>query len=173
MIFGLLAMFLGGEWIHFGDGIGGAWGIPTLVFDIVVLLSLPNLVIWIHRLIKRIPNRIQYLIGFGGPFIISTAFILIAHALDPCSSHHWTMMDFWGDQRLCERFGSDINIHTRFHLILHIAPIVALAAGYHWMLVQLHRKIHLDLTAAHNPPNPGDFPDPYTYDHKGSENKED
>lgn len=152
LIFGVLATILGGEWTHFGEGLGGGWAIPGLVFDLVLLLSLPSLVIGIHGLIKRDAARAWRLLAFAGPFTIAFAFIGIAHTIDPCASHHWTLLDFWGDQRLCERFGHELNIHTRFHLLLHIAPVVGLVAIYHILVRRfvLHRHLDSASESAHD-----------------------
>jgi len=82
-------------------------------------------------LIKRDKKQTQLGLTFIGPLIISFGYILIAHTFDPCENGLWDMSSRIGETiALCERFGSGINIHTRFHYLWHILPTVPLVWLY-------------------------------------------
>lgn len=139
LVLGILAAALGGWWSQFGSGLGGGWGLTALIFEFPVLLSIPSFIIGIQGLFTKDAQKMLLLIFFIGPLFISFAFILIAHSIDPCTLSIWTLADRWGTQPLCERFGSDINIHTRFHLIWHVAPIFVLLVPYHFLFRKIYR----------------------------------
>jgi hypothetical protein len=81
------------------------------------------------------------MIYFFAFLTLSIAFTMIAHSIDPCSLKIWRLNDVVGNQKLCERFGSEINIHTRFHLLLHTAPIVIVLLVYHLGFRRFFRSI--------------------------------
>ena len=52
----------------------------------------------------------------------------------PCVNGWWDARSRIGDQLLCERFGSELNWHTRFHLLAHAAPASVLLGAYLWAI---------------------------------------
>jgi hypothetical protein len=123
LIFGLIAALFGGRFERFGVGIGGGYGVPDLIFLVAALFGLPSFLHGLRLLIGRERGASRWLLAFLGPLLISFAYILVPHTLDPCSNGLWTLTDQIGTSvQLCERFGSDIDIHTRFHYLWHILP---------------------------------------------------
>jgi len=139
-VLGGLGALLGGAWTSVGEGLGGGWGVPSMVFNLSILLSMPGLIIGFHKMMKKGFRNKVGLIFFLVTFAISVAFILIAHSVDPCDRRFWTLSDRWGTQPMCERFGSGISIHTRFHLLLHAAPIFIVMLIYHPVFKRLYRS---------------------------------
>ena len=114
------------EW---GGGFGGGNGLPVLGYLIALFLGVPSLL----AAIQDSNNRVGRLIPFVGPFIILVGFAGVSHALDPCVTGLWDASSRLGSQTLCERFGAELNIHTRFHLLYHaIFPTVVLVPLY-WL----------------------------------------
>ncbi len=135
LFLGLLAAVVGGPLTALGNGIGGANGIPDLVFLIAVLLGLPGLIRGITGIIKKEYHQVKWVFVFAGPLFISTGYILIAHALDPCLNGLWDLSSRIGNTiPLCERFGPEINIHTRFHYLWHVLPTLPLVWLYGYFL---------------------------------------
>ena len=121
LFLGLIALLFGDPFSVFGSGPGGGNGIPDLVFLLAALLGLPGLVKAINGLVKRKDGNTRWGLVFVGPLLISFGYILIAHAVDPCFNGIWDMSSRIGDSiRLCERFGSELNVDTRFHYFWHI-----------------------------------------------------
>jgi hypothetical protein len=127
LLLGLLAALVGGRLTALGNGIGGGNGIPDLVFLLAVLMGLPGLFRGLVGVVRREKHQAKWLLVFIGPLLISSGYILIAHALDPCLNGLWDLSSRIGDTiPLCERFGSEINIHTRFHYLWHVLPALPL-----------------------------------------------
>ncbi len=128
LVLGLLAALVGGSLTALGNGLGGGNGIPDLIFLIPVLLGL---FLYFRRVFKREKRKTDWLLAFIGPLLISIGYILIAHAFDPCNNGLWDLNSQIGDSvRLCERFGSEISIHTRFHYLWHIVATLPLVWLY-------------------------------------------
>jgi hypothetical protein len=144
LVLGVLAAVLGGGWAQWGAGLGGGWGLPALIFELPVLLGIPSLIIGVQGFFRKNRRKMVYLIFFFAPLFISFAFIIVAHALDPCALKIWTLNDHWGTQKLCERFGNDINIHTRFHLLLHVMPIFILLMAYRFLFRKIYRTVQTE-----------------------------
>lgn len=45
----------------------------------------------------------------AGAWIVAIGCFVIGHAVDPCVNGWWDARSRIGDQRLCERFGPDLN----------------------------------------------------------------
>ncbi len=138
---GVLAALFGGALTQVGQGPGGGWGVPGLVFGAAVVLGLPSLAVGLQGVWKRDARR-----GVRGAFFLTTlaisvAFIVVAHALDPCTLGAWTLGDRWGTQSVCERFGQEVNIHTRFHLLWHAAPVLLLLALCQPLYLRIRRWV--------------------------------
>jgi hypothetical protein len=128
LLLGLLAALAGGSFTALGNGFGGGNGIPDLVFLIPVLIGL---FLIFRSVIKREDNKSFWLFAFIGPLIISIGYVQIAHTFDPCYNGLWDLSSrIDGRIALCERFGSEINIHTRFHYLWHIVPTLPLVWLY-------------------------------------------
>ncbi len=138
---GLLGALLGGAWTSVGEGLGGGWSIPSMVFNIPILLAIPGLIIGFQGIVRKGFRKRVGVIFFIASLGIGAAFILIAHSIDPCDRRFWTLSDRWGSQPLCERFGAGISIHTRFHLLLHSAPVFIVMLIYHPWFKRLYRNL--------------------------------
>ena len=132
---GLLIALLGSFLIKLGDGLGGGWGIPALALTLAMFLGVPSLIISVADIFRGRRRQTGRMVAFFGPLIISIGFIAIAHVVDPCFQGIWTLQSYWGSIPLCERFGPEINIHTRFHLLLHSSPTIVLVILY-WVILR-------------------------------------
>lgn len=131
LFLGLLVALIGGSLTTLGNGAGGGNGIPDLFFTLALLLGIPGLYLGVRGMIKRDEKQTQLALTFIGPLIISLGYILIAHTFDPCENGLWDLNSQIGETiPLCERFGSGINIHTRFHYLWHIVPTLPLVWLY-------------------------------------------
>jgi hypothetical protein len=135
---GLVAALVGGPLTRLGSGIGGLWGTLDIALILVMLLSLPSLAVGLAAIYRRHWRDAARLLAYVGPLAISFGYILIPHALDPCFVGVWGPFSTLGDIQLCERFGLEYNIHTRFHLLWHVVPTVVLVALYWLALRWLH-----------------------------------
>ncbi len=124
VLLGILAAVFGGAFTELGRGVGGGNGFPTLIFLIPALFGL---ILLVQNIFKKKKDWSLLLLVFLGPLIISFGYIIIAHEFDPCFNDLWNINSQIGDGiRLCERFGNEINIHTRFHYLWHITPTIPL-----------------------------------------------
>ena len=81
------------------------------------------------------PHWLRSAIVFGaGAWVVALGYFMVAHAVDPCVNGWWDADSRIGDQPLCERFGAELNWHTRFHLLAHAAPAASLLAVYIWSI---------------------------------------
>ncbi|MBC8336570.1 MAG: hypothetical protein H8E29_15010 [Anaerolineales bacterium] len=128
LILGLLAALFGGSLTALGNGAGGWNGIPDFVFSIPILLGLAGL---FRGVTQRGEGQARWVLVFIGPLLISFGYLLIAHTFDPCLNGMWDIRSRIGETiPLCERFGSGINVHTRFHYLWHILPTLPLVWIY-------------------------------------------
>jgi hypothetical protein len=132
---GVLVALSGGPLRFLGDGFGGGWGIPSLALLLAAVLGLPALLAAIFDLIRGRWAGATRLLLFLGPLLVGFGFDFIAHLVDPCFNGLWTIRSTLGEIPLCERFGLELNIHTRFHLLLHAAGAMPLA-GLFWLALQ-------------------------------------
>ena len=120
LIGGIAAAVGGGSLTNLGSGAGGLFGIPSILTTLIaVFLAIPAAVGMVRQ-----TRRSGWLRGatvtVAGAWIVSTGyFVVVAHAIDPCLNGWWESSSRIGDQPLCERFGSELNVHTRFHLLAH------------------------------------------------------
>lgn len=138
---GLLAALLGSFLTEAGDGLGGGWGVPELALTLATLLGVPSLIISAMDILRGRWGQAGRMLAFWGPLIISIGFIVIGHAIDPCFRGIWTLGSHWGSIPLCEQFGIEVNIHTRFHLFLHAAPTLILVFLYWVALRKWHPSV--------------------------------
>lgn len=139
---GLIAALIGGQVTEWGSGMGGGYAIPPLANTLALLLTLPALILGIMLLIRKREGAVGRIWVFVGTFLIGFGYILIAHSFDPCIRGVWTSHSRLGDDiRLCERFGNELNIHTRFHLIWHAVPTIPLLLIYWYGLARTYPQL--------------------------------
>lgn len=125
---GIVAAVVGRSTTRLGEGAGGLFAFPSLVTTALALASIPLAIVIARRSATRRIRSAAVLVG--GAWVIAVGYIGVAHALDPCTNGWWDTSSRIGGQRLCERFGSDLNWHTRFHLLAHAAPAVLMVWLY-------------------------------------------
>lgn len=132
---GAAAAIIGGPLTVLGSGAGGLLGIPAILTTLIALLLAIPAGIGIARRTRGSPGwfRAAIVIG-GGAWVVAVGYFVVAHAIDPCVNGWWDGRSRIGGQPLCERFGAELNWHTRFHLLAHAAPAVPLLAGYLWAI---------------------------------------
>lgn len=130
---GAAAALVGRGLTDLGSGAGGLFGLPSLLLTVIALvLGLPAAVI-AARLVRPADGWIGVAVLVGvGAWVVAIGYFVIAHAVDPCVNGWWDGRSRIGSQPLCERFGSELNWHTRFHLLAHAAPAAALFVIYVW-----------------------------------------
>jgi hypothetical protein len=131
LILGLLAALAGGSLTFLGNGPGGGYGIPDLLFLLAALAGIPGLLRAIVGMRRGERGTARWALVFIGPLLISFGYILIAHSLDPCLLGMWDLASrLGGNIPLCERFGPELNVHTRFHYLWHILPTLPIVWLY-------------------------------------------
>lgn len=157
---GLVAALAGGRLTHLGDGFGGLWGAPALTLTIAMVLGLPSLVLGFLAIARKRWRNAARLLAYFGPLLILFGFVAIPHGLDPCSLGVWGPFSRVGEAMLCERWGLELNVHTRFHLFWHTAPTMILVVLY-WLAL---RRWHPAWEGRHLPWHPRGYrrqlPDP-------------
>lgn len=128
---GIAAAVAGGSLTDLGSGAGGLFGVPSILTTLIaLLLAIPAAVAAAHRA-RHSPGWLRAgIVIAGGAWIVAIGYFLVAHAVDPCVNGWWDTRSRIGDQPLCERFGPELNWHTRFHLLAHAAPAAVLLAVY-------------------------------------------
>ncbi|MGH2377143.1 MAG: hypothetical protein ACRDGT_01555 [Candidatus Limnocylindria bacterium] len=124
-LLGLAAAILGGALVRLGSGPGGLYGLPLIGLLVLVIIgvggAVPVLASARRDVVRAAPS-------VAGPILVLVAFLQMAHAMDPCSGGMWDATSRIGDAALCERFSGELNVQTRFHLLLHaLAGIPAVA----------------------------------------------
>lgn len=137
---GIAAAIVGGSLTDLGSGYGGLFGIPAiLTVAIALFLAMPATLV-IARKPQRPLTRLQTVIVWAaGAWIVAIGYSVAGHAIDPCVNGWWDSRSRIGDQPLCERFGSELNWHTRFHLLGHAAPAALLLGAYVWAIHRVTR----------------------------------
>ncbi len=136
LIGGIAATVAGGTLTSLGEGFGGLYGVPSLLLTIAFLLAIPITIALIRKL-KPADNWLRStLVVAGGIAVVTFGYDFAGHLIDPCINEWWDLSSQAGGAPLCERFGSEISIHTRFHLLEHAAPAAILLWGY---LIALRR----------------------------------
>lgn len=135
LLLGLVAAAAGGSLSDLGEGVGGLYGVPSLLTTVIaVFVALPAAVA-MGRRAQRAPGWLRHaLVVAAGAWIVAIGYVQVAHSIDPCVNGWWDPRSRIGDQALCERFGTELNWHTRFHLLAHAGPAAALLAVYVWSL---------------------------------------
>jgi hypothetical protein len=130
---GLAAALIGRGFTDLGDGAGGLFGVPSLLLTLVALvLGLPAAAI-VARLVRPADGWIGVAVLVGaGAWVVAIGYFVVAHAVDPCVNGWWDGRSRLGSQPLRERFGRELNWHTRFHLLAHAASAAALFGIYVW-----------------------------------------
>ena len=127
---GVAALF-GGSLSDLGEGYGGLWGAPATVLTLVALVLGTFTAIKISRDLGPGSGRLRIaLLVVIGVWIVAVGYGEVAHQLDPCARGWWDTRSQIGSQPLCERFGSELNWNTRFHLLAHAAPAALLLGIY-------------------------------------------
>ncbi len=135
LVAGIAAAAVGGPLSQLGSGYGGLYGLPDLLLTVSALLVIvPAVVIVARRLGPGSRRRRRAVIGATGVWVIAIGYSVVAHVLDPCLNGWWDATSRIGSEPLCERFGSELNWHTRFHLLAHAAPAAVLLGGYQYIL---------------------------------------
>lgn len=135
VVAGVAAALIGGSLTGLGSGYGGLDGYPSLLTALIaVFLALPAAVM----AARQVRGSARWLrvpvVVAGGAWLVAISYALVAHVIDPCVNGWWDLQTRVGDQPLCERFGSELNWHTRFHLLAHAAPAALLLVGYTWAI---------------------------------------
>lgn len=131
---GSVIALIGGSLNKWGEGVGGGKGLPMAGFNLALLLTLPALISGLISVWRR-PVNINQIFVFVGAFFLTVSFILIAHTIDPCYRGIWTLRSRYNRTiPLCQFFPPEVNIHNRFHLLLHAAPIVPLMIIYGYVV---------------------------------------
>ena len=135
VVAGIGAAALGGSLTDLGSGYGGLWGLPALLLTLIALVLGVAAVIKIGR--EPSPgsgrSRIAVLV-VAGAWVVAVGYASVAHIVDPCVNGWWDGNSRIGSQPLCERFGSELNWHTRFHLFAHATPAAVLLGLYLWAI---------------------------------------
>jgi len=128
---GIGAAALGGSLTDLGSGYGGLWGLPALLLTLIALIVGVAAAIKIGRELSpesgRLPIAVLVLVG---AWVVAMGYANVAHMVDPCVNGWWDANSRIGSQPLCQRFGSELNWHSRFHLVAHAAPAAVLLGLY-------------------------------------------
>jgi hypothetical protein len=133
---GSLAAALGGGLSSWGNGAGGLNGWADLsqtIFSLVIGVAAG---VATFREGRAIPVAVAV---FATGLLIGVGYLIGGHLMDPCDRGWWDARSRIGDQPLCERFGLELSVHTRFHLLLH-ATLGVLSCA---VAVVLYRRTRL------------------------------
>jgi hypothetical protein len=135
VVAGIAAAAFGGALTGLGSGFGGLYGVPALALTLLAVgVGIPAGVVVARRLRSNRRWLLAAAIVIGGVFAVAIGYERVAHTVDPCANGWWGPDSMIGSQPLCERFGSELNWHTRFHLAAHALPALVLLAGYAWAI---------------------------------------
>ena len=135
VVAGIAAAAFGGAFANLGSGFGGLYGVPALLLTLLALgVGMPAGVVVARRLWSSRGSLLATGIVISGVFVVAIGYAQVAHTIDPCVNGWWGLESMIGSQPLCERFGSELNWHTRFHLVAHAFPALILLAGYAWAI---------------------------------------
>lgn len=132
---GIGAAALGGSLTDLGSGYGGLWGVPDLLLTFVALILGVAAAIKMNRALRPGVGRLRLaVLVLVGAWAVAIGYSSVAHVVDPCVNGWWDANSRIGTQPLCERFGPELNWHTRFHLLAHAAPAAILLVAYLWTI---------------------------------------
>ena len=135
VVAGIAAAAFGGGFANLGSGFGGLYGVPALLLTLLALgVGIPAGIAVARRLWSSRGWLLATVIVIGGVFVVVIGYAQVAHTIDPCANGWWGPGSMIGSQPLCERFGSELNWNTRFHLVAHALPAFILLAGYTWAI---------------------------------------
>lgn len=133
LIGGIAAAVGGGSLTNLGSGAGGLFGIPSILTTLIAVFVAIPAAVGMVRQTRRAPGWLRApIVTVAGAWVVAIGYFVVAHAIDPCLNGWWDSSSRIGDQPLCERFGSELNVHTRFHLLAHAAPGAILLVTYLW-----------------------------------------
>lgn len=133
VVAGVAATVVGGSLTRLGDGFGGLYGAPALLLTFIALIvGVPATIIVTKRLGPDERHLRAGVVVLVGAWVVGVGYAQVAHIIDPCANGWWDARSRVGSQPLCERFGSELNWHTRFHLVAHALPAAVLLAAYVW-----------------------------------------
>lgn len=131
LIAGITAAVLGGSFSRLGGGYGGLWGVPALLLTFSALVFGVIAAAKIARGLGPGDGRLRIaLLVVVGVWVVAIGYAEVAHQIDPCARGWWDASSRLGSQPLCERFGPELNWHTRFHLLAHVVPAALLLGLY-------------------------------------------
>ncbi|MDH3731028.1 MAG: hypothetical protein OES13_07900 [Acidimicrobiia bacterium] len=137
VVAGIGAAAVGGSLSDLGSGYGGLWGLPALLLTFVALFLGVAAAIQIGRVLGPEVRRSRLaVLVLAGVWVVAIGYSEIAHLVDPCTNGWWDANSRIGSQPLCERFGSELNWHTRFHLFAHAVPAAILLVPYLWAILR-------------------------------------
>lgn len=132
---GIAAALVGRSLTDLGSGAGGLFGLPSILTTLIALFLAIPAAITVARRARHSPGWLRAAIIIGiGAWVVAIGYFVVAHAVDPCVNGWWDARTRIGDQPMCERFGPDLNWHTRFHLLAHAAPAAVLLGVYLWAI---------------------------------------
>jgi hypothetical protein len=135
LVGGIAAALTGDPVTELGSGAGGLFGIPSIVTTLIAAFVASPAAVVTAREARPAAGWIRAgLVIAAGAWIVAIGYFEVAHAVDPCVTGWWDAHSRIGDQPLCERFGPELNWHTRFHLLAHAAPAAALLLVYLWAI---------------------------------------
>ncbi len=131
LVGGIAAAAVGGSLTDLGSGAGGLYAVPALLTTLIALFVAIPAAVAVARQARGSPGwfRTGVMVA-AGAWIVAIGYFEVAHAVDPCVNGWWDASSRIGEQPLCERFGTELNWHTRFHLLAHAAPAAVLLAIY-------------------------------------------
>jgi uncharacterized membrane protein YhaH (DUF805 family) len=130
---GIAAALFGGSLTDLGRGAGGLYGVPSLLTTLIALFVAIPAAVLLARQAKGSPGWLRTsVVVAAGAWVVAIGYFQVAHSVDPCVNGWWDASSRIGDQPLCERFGTELNWHTRFHLVAHAAPAAVLLTVYVW-----------------------------------------
>ncbi|MDG2026236.1 MAG: hypothetical protein P8J50_03945 [Acidimicrobiales bacterium] len=133
LVGGVAAALVGRGLVDPGSGAGGLFGMPSTLLTLIALVLGVPAAVMVARAVRPGDGWVGAAVIVGaGAWIVAIGYFVVAHAVDPCLNGWWDGRSRIGSQPLCERFGPELNWHTRFHLLAHAAPAAGLFAIYFW-----------------------------------------
>lgn len=140
VVAGIAAAAVGGSSSNLGRGYGGLYGLPAMLLTALALLVVIPAVVIVGRRLGPESGRLRIaVVVIAGVWVVAIGYSMVAHMVDPCVNGWWDARSRIGSQPLCERFGSELNWHTRFHLLAHAAPAAFLLGVYVYVIKQWGR----------------------------------
>jgi hypothetical protein len=133
LVGGIAAALVGGSLTELGSGAGGLFGVPSLLTTMIAAFVAIPAAVTVARRTRHSSGWFRAAVVIAsGAWVVAIGYFVVAHAVDPCVNGWWDARSRVGDQPLCERYGSELNWHPRFHLLAHAAPAAVLLGAYLW-----------------------------------------